>query len=132
MVGFGFGILSKNRDEEGIMSIQKPPAKLYYSLRQASEMVGVQPTTIKSWEKDYTQLQPSRNRAGNRYYTDKDLNLLFLIKELLIEQKLSVEEIQHRLRRRRSENQANESIYLKRLLAEIKLEIREIKSLLEV
>ena len=112
------------------MSIQKPQKKLYYSLRQTASMVGLTPDNLKSWEKEYSQLKPRRNRAGNRYYTDKDLTLLFQIKAMLVEKKWAVEKIRHYLKTNGEENTETEPLRLKKALAEIKMEISEILEIL--
>lgn len=108
------------------MIIRKPQKKLYYSLRQVLEMTGLTESMLKRWEQEFPQLKPLRNRAGNRHYTEKDLNLIFLIKELLEEKKLSPDEIRTRLRTHRFQLSENETVGLKRTLAEIKLEVQEI------
>ncbi|MCB0298120.1 MAG: MerR family transcriptional regulator [Calditrichaeota bacterium] len=114
------------------MSIQKPPKKLYYSLRQTASMTGLSVAVLKNWEKEFPEVQPARNRAGNRHYTDSDLTLLFRIKELLLEKKLSPEEIHTRLRSHPAQPapEVADVVRLKKVLAEIKLEIEEILLLL--
>ena len=112
------------------MYIQKPTKKLYYSLRQVLEMVGVTESVIKRWEEEFPQLQPARNRAGNRHYTEKDLTLIFLIKELQLTQKLSVEEARKHLKKHNAQTHENDAIGLKLTLAEVKLEIQEIMDLI--
>ena len=112
------------------MNIQKPLKKLYYSLRQVAEMSGMTTGVIKHWEEEFPQLKPARNRAGNRHYTEKDLDLLFLIKELLLEQKLSTDQVREHLKRYNSQLQENEAVGLKRTLAEVKLEIQEMMDLI--
>jgi DNA-binding transcriptional MerR regulator len=113
-----------------MMFIQKPINKLYYSLRQAAEMSGMTSSVIKRWEEEFSQLKPARNRAGNRHYTEKDLDLVFLIKELLLEQKLSVDEVREHLKNHKTQLHEKEAIGLKRILAEVKLEIQEIMDLI--
>lgn len=112
------------------MYIQKPTKKLYYSLRQVLEMAGVTESVIKRWEEEFPQLKPARNRAGNRHYTEKDLALIFLIKELLLIQKLSIDEAREHLKNHNAQIQENEAIELKLALAEVKLEIQEIIDLI--
>jgi DNA-binding transcriptional MerR regulator len=112
------------------MNIQKPLKKLYYSLRQAAEMSGMTTSVIKRWEEEFPLLKPARNRAGNRHYTEKDLTLIFLIKELLLEQKLSVDEAREYLKNHNAQIYENEALGLKRALAEVRLEIQEIMDLI--
>jgi len=112
------------------MTIQKPLQKLYYSLRQVAEMSNLTVPVIKRWEEEFPQLKPMRNRAGNRHYTEKDITLIFLIKELLMEDKLTIEEAREQLKNHHLQISENESLGLKRTLAEVKLEIQEIINLI--
>lgn len=111
--------------------IQKPQKKLYYSLRQTAEMTGLTTQLIKNWEKEFDQLAPMRNRAGNRHYTENDILLLFRLKELLIEEKRSAEETREALKHSGDDAAAKKILHLRQALAEVKMEIKEILALLE-
>ena len=113
-----------------VMSIKKPQKKLYYSLRQVSDMTSLDATEVKRMEKEFPVLKPIRNRSGNRYYSDKELNLLFQIKDLYLVQKLPVEEVEKQLSGSSASFEMNETIRLKRTLAEVLLELREIMDML--
>ncbi|NOX38515.1 MAG: MerR family transcriptional regulator [Calditrichaeota bacterium] len=113
------------------MRIQKPRKKLYYSIRQVCDMVGISDHILKNWEKKFPQIQPIRNRGGNRYYVEKDLEMLFYIKKLFVEEKLNEEQIRERLQQFRQQKDGKEDVRLKTLLAEIRLEIQEILDLLQ-
>lgn len=113
------------------MSIQKTHRKLYYSLRQTAEMVGVSMAALKGWEAHFPTLRPSRNRAGNRQYTEKEIALLLMIKELLVDRELSPEAAREALKDRRASLENDGHLRLKKALAEIRLEIHEILELLK-
>ena len=113
-----------------VMSIKKPQKKLYYSLRQVSDMTSLDATEVKRMEKEFPVLKPIRNRSGNRYYSDKELNLLFQIKDLYLVQKLPVEEVEKQLSGSSASFEMNETIRLKRTLAEVRLALREIMDML--
>ncbi|MCX7909037.1 MAG: MerR family transcriptional regulator [Ignavibacteria bacterium] len=63
--------------------------KLYYSISEASKIVGEPQYVLRYWEKEFPILKPKKNRAGNRIYSEKDIEILVAIKSLLREQKLS-------------------------------------------
>lgn len=44
-----------------------------YSIRQLSEISGVNAVTIRAWERRYGLLKPSRTPKGHRYYTADDI-----------------------------------------------------------
>ena len=65
--------------------------KLYYSISEVSKLTGVEQYILRYWETEFNQLRPSKNRAGNRIYTNKDINLILQIKKLLREEKYTIE-----------------------------------------
>ena len=64
--------------------------KLYYSISELSEIVDEEQYILRYWEKEFEQLSPRKNRAGNRIYSEKDLSIIKLIKKLLRQDKLSL------------------------------------------
>ena len=50
--------------------------KLYYSIGEVSEITGLKPYVLRYWESEFSNLAPSKNPAGNRAYTQKDINIL--------------------------------------------------------
>lgn len=63
--------------------------RLYYSIGEAAEMIGVEHTSaIRFWEQEF-QLIPVRNRKGNRKYTVDEISLMKVISEAVKELKLT-------------------------------------------
>ena len=65
--------------------------KLYYSISEVSKITEVEQYVLRFWETEFEQLKPQKNRAGNRTYTNKDIELILFIKSLLREQKYTIE-----------------------------------------
>ena len=65
--------------------------KLYYSISEVSRMVGLEPYVLRYWETEFEQLRPQKNRAGNRIYTEKDIETIRLIKRLTREKRYTIE-----------------------------------------
>lgn len=65
--------------------------KLYYSISEVSKITEVEQYVLRFWETEFEQLKPQKNRAGNRIYTNKDIELIMFIKTLLREQKYTIE-----------------------------------------
>ena len=63
----------------------KTMTKLYYSIGEVSELVGVKPHVLRYWESQFPKLNPKKNRAGNRSYRISDIKYLLSIKTLLYE-----------------------------------------------
>jgi len=65
--------------------------KLYYSISEVSRIAAIEQYVLRYWETEFEQLRPQKNRAGNRIYTNKDIQLILYIKELLREKKYTIE-----------------------------------------
>jgi DNA-binding transcriptional MerR regulator len=64
--------------------------RLYYSITDVSKMIGEEQHVLRYWEREFPQLRPRKNRAGNRVYGAKDLEVLAVIKRLLREERYTV------------------------------------------
>ena len=65
-------------------------SKLYRSISEVSDMVGVKPHVLRYWETQFSMLRPKKNRAGNRMYRPDELTLLMRIKELLYDRRYTI------------------------------------------
>lgn len=65
--------------------------KLYYSISEVSSMTGLKPYVLRYWETEFKQLAPPKNRAGNRTYRQKDIDLILALKQLLHVEKFTIE-----------------------------------------
>jgi len=65
--------------------------KLYYSISEVSRITGIEQYVLRYWESEFDCLKPQKNRAGNRIYTNKDIQLILKITELLREKKYTIE-----------------------------------------
>ena len=64
--------------------------KTYYSISEVCTRTGLEPHVLRYWETEFSQLRPKKNRAGNRAYRDKDIELIRYIKHLLYEQQFTI------------------------------------------
>ena len=65
--------------------------KLYYSISEVAEMTELEAHVLRYWETEFEQLQPKKNRAGNRVYTERDIAVVERIRHLLREEKYTIE-----------------------------------------
>jgi len=65
--------------------------KLYYSISEVSRITGIEQYVLRYWESEFEDLKPQKNRAGNRIYTNKDIQLIIKITTLLREKKYTIE-----------------------------------------
>jgi len=62
-----------------------PEGKLYYSIGEVAEMMSVNASLIRFWEKEFDIIQPHKNKKGNRLFTAKDIENIKLIHYLVKE-----------------------------------------------
>jgi DNA-binding transcriptional MerR regulator len=117
--------------------------KLYYSISEVSKITDVEQYVLRYWETEFTQLKPQKNRAGNRIYTNKDINLIMQIKNLLREKKYTIEGARKILDNGKIEEKKSEEEEIaadlfsetrsnsKKEKPSLKKDLEEIKSLLE-
>jgi DNA-binding transcriptional MerR regulator len=65
--------------------------KLYYSISEVSKIAEIEQYVLRYWETEFEELKPQKNRAGNRIYTNKDIQIILYIKSLLRDKKYTIE-----------------------------------------
>jgi DNA-binding transcriptional MerR regulator len=76
--------------------------KTYYSISEVCSQTGLEPHVLRYWETEFSQLRPKKNRAGNRAYREKDIELIQYIKNLLYEQQFTIPGAKKKLSESRS------------------------------
>ena len=69
---------------------EKKLRKIYYKIGEVSELTDLPPHVIRFWEKEFPQLSPRKTSSGHRIYSQKDIQTIMLIKELLYENKFTI------------------------------------------
>ena len=75
--------------------------KKFYRIGDVSELLGLTQSTIRFWEKEFSELRPRRNGGGTRMYTPSDIEQLRIIKFLIKDKGLTLEGAREHLRRNR-------------------------------
>jgi DNA-binding transcriptional MerR regulator len=64
--------------------------RLYRSISEVSDLVGVKPHVLRYWETQFSMLRPRKNRAGNRMYRPDEIKLVLRIRELLYDRRYTI------------------------------------------
>ncbi len=110
-----------------LRSESETEGKLYRSISEVSEMVGVKPHVLRYWETQFSMLRPRKNRAGNRMYRPEELKLLMRIKELLYQRRYTIAGARRTILNERKES-TPEQVEIGFADADRKLALREVKS----
>jgi DNA-binding transcriptional MerR regulator len=73
------------------------PEKLFFKIGEVCELAGVQAHVLRYWESEFPMLAPQKNRAGQRVYRKRDVEIALRIKELLYEDQNTIAGAKKRL-----------------------------------
>ena len=107
--------------------------KVYYSIGEVCDLTGLKPHVLRYWESQFDVLNPSKNRAGNRVYRAKEIEVVLLVKHLLYEEKYTIEGANQRLAELRSEGALEEErqeVLNPELLSHMKEELEALRAIL--
>jgi len=77
--------------------------KAYYSIGEVCEITRLKPHVLRYWETQFGILRPPKNRAGNRSYRKREIQLIQLIKYLLYVEKYTIDGARRKLGRLRKD-----------------------------
>jgi len=114
------------------MRDQKPyqikiPDKLYFKIGEVSAISGLPSHVLRFWESEFKKIKPRRTASGQRSYTRKDIETILEIKHLLHDKKFTLEGARKHLNTRSEPGE----LLVKRLLEDLKAELKSIRDMLE-
>src|SRR5689334_15569212 len=71
-------------------TLSRIPEKLFFKIGEVCELIKVQPHVLRYWETEFPMLAPQKNRAGQRVYRRKDVEMVLRIRDLLYEEKFTI------------------------------------------
>ncbi len=107
--------------------------KVYYSIGEVCDLTGLKPHVLRYWETQFDVLNPTKNRAGNRVYRSKDIEIILLVKRLLYQKKYTIEGANNRLVEMRKAGELEEErqdVLEPEFLAGMKAELEELREVL--
>ena len=104
--------------------------KLYYSIREVSDGLGIPEHTLRFWEKEFSSsLNPKKTAGGSRQYTTKDIELIRLIRHLVKDQGLTIKAARARLKTSKQQVVDRQSIVER--LEQVRGELLTMKTMLD-
>ena len=103
-----------------------PEGKRYFRIGEVSRMMGVEPYVLRYWEGEFPQIRPSRADSNQRTYQRKDLEIIFEIKRLLYDEKMTIEGARRKLKKQTERNISIDQ----HVMDEVKRELQDLLKLL--
>lgn len=84
--------------------------KLYYSIGEVADMLEVNTSLIRFWEKEFPIIKPKKNKKGNRLYTPKEIEKIDRIYSLVKDKGYTLDGARKALKLKNKEEAAETSI----------------------
>ena len=109
------------------MAFKEPKSeKHYYSIGEVAVKFGLAPSTLRFWEKEFDTIKPFKNKKGDRFYTQEDIDHLSLINHLVKERGMTLKGAKTKIRENRTETENTFEIVQKlQMIKSYLLEIKE-------
>ncbi len=50
--------------------------KVYFTIGEVAQMFDVNPSLLRYWEKEFEMIKPFKNKKGDRYFSEKDIEII--------------------------------------------------------
>jgi DNA-binding transcriptional MerR regulator len=111
--------------------------KHFYAISEVAEMFHVNASLIRFWESEFPMLTPTKNKKGNRLFTDKDIENFRLIYNLVKVDGYTLQGAKEFLKQKKHKKEAEPTVKavpknaaIERLQA-IRLELMQMKAKIE-
>lgn len=81
----------------GELQLPEIPDRLFFSIREVSDMCGVEPHVLRYWETEFDHIKPVKKGGNRRFYRQSDVQAVLQIKHLLYDQKFTIRGAKKRL-----------------------------------
>lgn len=108
--------------------IEDFPNKLYYTIAEVADDIGMEQSALRFWENEFDILKPKRDPKGRRQYTKKDVLTVRQIYDLVKIEGLSLEGAKAKIKNKKGEVERNSELRAK--LLSLKEQIKALSSLL--
>lgn len=103
--------------------------KQFYKISDVSELLDINASTLRYWEKEFKEIKPIRSNTNQRYYRPEDIKTLRIVHYLVKVKGLRIDAAKEELARNRKN--VTKRVEAIELLKETRDELREILSALD-
>ncbi len=67
------------------------PNKSVFKIDEVCQLTGIKPYVLRFWEMEFEDISPITSSTGHKLYERKDIQIMYLIKKLIYEDKMTIE-----------------------------------------
>lgn len=109
-----------------MMNLINIPAKSTFKQNEVCQITGVKPYVLKFWEEQFEEVEPINSATGKKLYEHKDIEAIALIKKLLFEEKLTVDQAKTEIKLRMNQAVSDQSSNERKVDTEFEQEVHEV------
>jgi DNA-binding transcriptional MerR regulator len=107
---------------------EQESVKLYYTIGEVAKKFKVNTSLIRFWEKEFEIIKPTKNKKGNRLFSQEDVDNFYIIYNLVKERGFTLQGAKEKLRNNKSDTTDNIELIksltrVRNFLLELKKEI---------
>jgi len=87
------------------MSSKDIPDKLYFKIGEVARLAGVEPYVLRYWETEFKEINPVKSRTNQRLYRRRDIETVLWIKQLLYDEKFTIDGARRKMKEWRGEKE---------------------------
>ena len=112
------------------LQVPELPDKLFFSIREVSDVCGVEPHVLRYWETEFKHIKPVKKSGNRRFYRHRDVYAVLQIKHLLYDLNFTIRGAKKRLLNGDLEDIVEQKDS-QSVLRQLKQELMEINKLLD-
>ncbi len=78
------------------------PDKTYFKIGEVARLADIKTSVLRYWETEFSFLNPEKSSAGQRLYTRQDIEMVQQIKQLLYQEKYTIEGVRKKFSPRKT------------------------------
>ncbi|QOX78953.1 MerR family transcriptional regulator [Trichlorobacter lovleyi] len=111
------------------------PDKTYFKIGEVARLADIKTSVLRYWETEFPFLNPEKSSAGQRLYTRQDIEMVQQIKQLLYQEKYTIEGVRKKFSPRKTASAkqavpADSSHDLQAILRMVRQELLAIRAVL--
>jgi len=79
------------------IEVPELPDKLFFSIREVSDLCNVEPHVLRYWETEFKHIKPVKKSGNRRFYRHRDIYAVLQIKHLLYDLNFTIRGAKKRL-----------------------------------
>ncbi|HAQ64371.1 MAG TPA: MerR family transcriptional regulator [Bacteroidales bacterium] len=89
--------------------------RLYYTVTEVAELLDVNASLLRFWEKEFDIIKPKRNKKGTRFYTAADIEKIRMIYKLVKDQGFTLQGAREKMKAKQNHQVDNNAEVLSKL-----------------